>query len=109
MSFTAKLTVNGSANLLAALRTAGYAGNPAARGLKIFNPSNATALYVHQTDNGSTAPGTGTDGWPVGGAATDSGKTLDLAEDNGGGLVDLGTTWLYTGGAIDIKVIVTGA
>lgn len=108
MGFTKILTVNGSVNLATAMRAAGYTGSGIISSLAIFNPSAAVPLYVHLTNNGSTAPVTGTDGWPVGAGASDVGPAFYADRGANQSSLDIGTTWLYTASSIDIKVIAVG-
>jgi hypothetical protein len=110
MSFTGKLTVSNTAvNLMALLVAAGYTGNSAARVARLFNPSSTVALYVMDTATGTAAPGTPTDGWPVGTGAAHAGGVYSLNDDQHNGLVDLGLIWLYAASSISINVTVKGA
>jgi hypothetical protein len=104
LSYTTPLTVNGSSNLNTVLRTAGYTGNFKPAGEVVILNLNATPCYIHLTQDGATAPGTGTNGMPIG---TDSSTAPSTSFSIPRGC-DLCTTWLYTGSSISVKVSVNG-
>lgn len=77
--------------------------------LNIYNPSGATDVYIHLTNDGVSAPGTGTDGWPIGGSATAAEKTFKYIKgDQSGRGIDVNTTWLHFPAAVPIKILVDG-
>lgn len=108
-NFAKPITVNGFVNLLTAMKAAGYQGSGIVSSLGIFNSDAGVLCYLHLTDNGVTAPGTGTDGWPIGAAAGGTGATFFSDRGGNRSSVDLGTTYLYTPSSIPIKVIAVGA
>jgi hypothetical protein len=77
--------------------------------LGIFNPDGAVLLYIHLTDNGQTSPVTGTDGWPIGGAAGAADKTFYANQGANNAFLDYGTVWIFTASVIVVKVIAVGA
>ena len=109
MGFTKPLTINGFVNLGTAMRAAGYGGGGMVSSGGIFNPDAAVLLYLHLTETASTAPATGTDGWPIGAGATAAGNAFFFDRGANQSSLDIGTTWLYAPSSIVIKVIVTGA
>ena len=105
---TKPITVNGWVNLGAALRTAGWTGNMILSSLGIFNVSASVSCYLHLTENGSTNPSTGTDGWPIGNGTSDAGAAFFSDRGANQASIDANTTWLYTASSISIKVIAVG-
>jgi hypothetical protein len=71
MGFTKPINTpnNTFANLGTLLRAAGFNGGGRLTKLQIYNPDATRLVYIHLTEDGQTAPGTGTDGWPIGVAA----------------------------------------
>lgn len=57
-NYTGALTVNGTANLLTLLKTAGYDGPAIIREGRLYNPSTTVTAYLHLTDSSINAPGT---------------------------------------------------
>lgn len=97
MAVTKKLTQNGWKNVDAHLRANGWSGQGKARHLVLINNS-ATAAYVHLTGDGTTQPGTTTDGLPfTTDTATAPSATIQLDD------IDLKTVWVYTAGSIAIN------
>jgi hypothetical protein len=90
------------------MRTAGYTGNSILSSLAIFNPSASVPCYFHATENGSTNPSTGSDGWPIGNGTSDAGAAFFSDRGANLGSVDINTTWLNTASSIVIKVIAVG-
>jgi len=77
--------------------------------LYIFNPSATVDVSIHTTASGSTAPGTGTDGWPIGGSATAAEKTFKYVKGDGSGRgIDVNTTWLNFPSAVPVKILLDG-
>jgi hypothetical protein len=105
--FTKPISFTGGtwSNLLTRMQALGYKGGGRVSTLNIFNGDAANLIYLHLTDNGSTSPSTGTDGWPIGGAATASGKTFG----SDSGTFDLGTAWVYAAVTVSATVMVTGS
>jgi hypothetical protein len=109
-NFTKPITVNGFVNLLTAMKAAGYQGSGIVSILKIYNPDATNLLYIHATDNGITAPGTGTDGWPIGTATGNAGTTFFTDRGANQSSLDLATCWLFTAASIaGIKIMAMGA
>jgi hypothetical protein len=99
----------GTFNLQTVLRAAGFKDiSGLVDFLHIFNPSAATDVYVHLTADGVTAPGTGTDGWPIGASATAVEKTFKYTKGDQRGGLDVNTTWLHFPAAVPIKILVDG-
>lgn len=103
--FTKPLTVNGWSTLAALMIAAGYTGTTPLSSLQIVN-DNADTLYIHLTNNGTSHPATGTDGIGIGSAEDSSEWSFD--ETSPDGFLDAGTTWLYSGASIDIKIAAIG-
>lgn len=76
--------------------------------LQIFNPSATVDVHVHLTNDGVNAPGTGTDGWPIGGSATAAEKFFKYTKGDQRGGLDINTTWLNFPSAVPIKILVDG-
>ena len=106
--FTKKVSVNGWQNLHTLMKSNGWGGGGRLSMLKIFNAS-ASAAYVHLHTANTNTGLTGADGWPIGTAATQAGTTFEYAQgDPTQGGLDAYTTWLFTGGALDLVIIATG-
>ena len=101
---------SGSVNLQAILRAAGikdFSGQIS--WLHIYNPSAATDVYVHTTNDGANAPGIGTDGYPIGASATAAEKIFKYTKgDQSGRGIDVNTTWLHFPAAVPIKILIDG-
>lgn len=97
--YTTKLSINGWENLYTELKADGYTGGLKPKSLTIVNNS-ATALYVHFTDDGSASPATAANGQLVSTAGVGASFTAERP--------DLATTWLNTGGALDVYITVIG-
>ncbi len=90
------------------MRTAGWTGSNIVSSLGIFNPSATVPCYLHLTENGSTNPSTGTDGWPIGAGANDVGPAFFSDRGGNQASLDINTVWLYTASSIAVKVIAVG-
>jgi hypothetical protein len=99
---------NTFANLKTLLKAAGFNGDRVSS-LRIFNDDAAVLVYIHATDNGTAAPSTGTDGWPIGSAAGGTGKTFLAEKGSNQEFLDIGTCWIFTASVINIKVLVIGS
>lgn len=97
--YTTKLSINGWENLYTELKADGYTGGLKPKSLTIVNNSG-TALYVHFTDDGSASPATAANGLLVSTAGAGVSFTAESP--------DLATTWLNTGGALDVYIAVIG-
>src|SRR3954468_2807113 len=101
-------TINGFINLGTAMRAAGYRGGNIVSSLGIYNPDGTNLVHLHLTDNGQSSSGlTGTDGWPIGATGAPSPAFFSDRGANQSSL-DIGTTWIYAGTVIALKVIATG-
>lgn len=99
-------TANGFANLGTLLKTAGFTGGGRLSKLSIFNPDATRLVYIHLANSGTTAPGTGTDGWPIGVAA--GGVATSFSSEIASGGIDLNTVWIYATAVFAIKVLAIG-
>ncbi len=108
-SITKPITVNGFVNLGTALRTAGYVGGGVPTMLLLYNASAATLVYVHFTDQSTSAGLTGIEGIPISSAAFPAHAFLELHAGQMAGLPDLNNIWLFTGASIPVTVAVRGA
>lgn len=110
-NFVGAITTGANAfiNLGTAMRTAGYVGGGVVSSGRLFNPDAAVLVYIHPSESGTTAPSTGTAGWPIGAGAAAAGNTFVFERGAGHASIDIGTTWLFTSAAIVIKVIASGA
>lgn len=101
--FTQKITVNGWANLLTTIQTAGYTGPENPTGETTLVDFTTTPCYIHSYDSLTTNPNSGasvtaTDGLPI---ATDTAAAPSSSYTFPSG-THLGTVWLYTGSSISV-------
>jgi hypothetical protein len=110
-NFTKPISFTGGtwSNLLTRMRTAGYQGGGNVSSLGIHNADAALLLYLHLTDNGSTNPATGTDGWVIGAGAGGAGATFFSDRGANSSSLDLGTTWIYAPTTVTAKVMAIGS
>lgn len=109
MGLTKPITVNGTVNLLTIMRAAGWTGGPVVSNLRIYNASASVLAYVHLTEGGVTGPSTGTDGWPIGGAAGAAGSTFEASRNGDMATLDMATTWIHTPSSIVLKFLAVGS
>jgi hypothetical protein len=66
--------------------------------------------YIHLTDQGvtGTAPSTGTDGWPIGGAAGAVENKFIFTKGDMAPGIDLNTVWIHFPSSINVKILVAG-
>ena len=104
MAFTKPVnTINGFINLGTVMRAAGYTGNGHVSKLLIFNPQASDLIYVHLTENSTTAPTTKTDGIPVGAGSTAIGTSLSIDT-----AIDITSVYIAATGVVAIKVAAAG-
>lgn len=90
--------------LSALMIAAGYTGTNALTHLQIIN-KNATPVYIHLTNNGTTPPATANYGIPIGTAEASIEWTFEQAA---GEFLDAGTTWLHCADVQAIKIAAIG-